>query len=141
MNILNVEKLLWSFLCVPQVKYDVTYCKTQLLLWGEGAARKPLRQHDTRSHPALRQVSSLRLKLLTDGLRRVHVGEVFDVVTSVSSQQHVKDSLGFNDPFFWEKEENRDRRTQILGTAARKVWKGGAQFRGQWNREDSALGI
>ena len=70
----------------------------------------PLRQHEQHSQHADRKRVILCLKLLTDRLRGIHVREIFDVVTSVSSQEHIKDSLGFNYPFFWEKEENRDRK-------------------------------
>lgn len=57
-----------------------------------------------------REVAILCLKVLTNRLRRIHVREILDVVTSVSSQQHIKHSLGFNYPFFWEKKKTRDRK-------------------------------
>ena len=76
------------------------------------------------------KVVILCLQLLTDRLRRIHVREIFDVVTSVSSQQHIKDSLGFNDPFFWEKTENRDRKDLNPQYCTKKRFgRGGAQFR------------
>lgn len=70
------------------------------------------------------EVAILCLKLLTDRLRRIHVREIFDVVTSVSSQEHIKDLLGFNYPFFWEEEEKRDRK-DINPQQQEEIWRGG----------------
>lgn len=118
-NILKTEKLYCPFCWIPHPKYGGgLLCSTHHKSQAPSKENRdplspltPLSRRGERSQCARAATGAiLHLQVLTDRLRRIHVWEILDVVTSVSSQQHVKDSLGFNDPFFWEEKEERDRK-------------------------------